>query len=114
MNGFSLVVIGACATVALAGYVVLLVHSYRQERRLAALTEQMAVFLETSMDVARCVDQLVVGKTDEARATSAPSSRRWLLSEAQERLAHGDELPAIASRLGLSQDEVSLLRVRVG
>ena len=107
MSAFELTLTAIVGGSAVMGYVLLLVQSARQNRRIAALQQQLDVFVDTSINVARCVDRLTHegGSQDVANV----ASRRWVLREARNRLDKGESVTEIAVPLGLSRDEMRLL-----
>ena len=82
------------------------------ELRVTELQEQLALYAEASVNVARCVDALV--NRGESEDVQEHASRRWVLEEAKARLERGSDLNEIAIPLGLSRDEVRLLNLTGG
>ncbi len=118
----TLVVVCVFALTVLAivlGLVFVLIVHQRQRREIEALRAQLQVFVDTSINVARCVDSLVVQRgalgTQSSAADSKPpqhravASRRWLLAEARQRLDAGTSLEELALTLGLHKDELKIL-----
>ena len=72
MSAFELTLTAIVGGSAVMGYVLLLVQSARQNRRIAALQQQLDVFVDTSINVARCVDRLTHegGSQDVANVAS--------------------------------------------
>ena len=93
--------------VAITGYVLLLVQSARQHKRITELQAQLEVFVDTSINVARCVDRLT--RQGNSQEIANVASRRWVLREARTRLDKGESVNDIAVPLGLSRDEMRLL-----
>lgn len=94
-----------------AGGLVLVAMLCRQQAKtIEDLEAKLDVYVDTSINVARSVDRLSIQgvKTDLEEATS---SRRWLIDEARTRVERGEEVVSIGRTLGLSGDEVRLLRV---
>ena len=83
----------------------------RQERRVAVLERQLAMFVEASINVADSVHELQSGDPTAPKAEVFMPNRRLLLQEAQARLEAGERLSDVAQPLGLSREEVSLLRL---
>jgi hypothetical protein len=110
MNEFSAIIIGSLGLATLIGYGLLLRQHRAQSRQIAELSAKLDVFVQTSIDVARCVDQVVTSGVKE-QSVSTVASRRWLITEARERIAQGQKISDIAVPLGLSKDEVHLLRI---
>ena len=94
-----------CLFVGCAG---LLMRSMRLRKELAALRDDVGVFTEASIRVAQTLDGLMQGEVTPRQASQA--SRRYLINQAREGVAGGEPLTALAERLGLSHDEVALLR----
>jgi len=100
----------------LAGLVYLFVQYRLQRRHLCDLQQQLQVFVDTSINVARCVDQMAIHngagqrtQTDGPVANQAGASRRWLLAEAKHRLQAGTPLEEAGMSLGLHRDELRML-----
>ena len=91
-----------------AGGVGLLVRSARLRRELVALRSDVNVFTEASIRVAQTLDGLMQGDVEPRGANQA--SRRYLINQAREGVRDGEPLATLAERLGLSHDEVALLR----
>ena len=81
------------------------------EQRLNDLSSHMDMFVEASVNVARGVDQLMYKQGPEQSAPNGTASRRWILNEAQTRLAEGQAMEKVIAPLGLSRDEARLLRL---
>ena len=81
------------------------------EQRLNDLSSHMDMFVEASVNVARGVDQLMYKQGPEQSAPKGTASRRWILNEAQTRLAEGQAIEKVIAPLGLSRDEARLLRL---
>ena len=77
------------------------------EKEISELRRELTVYTEISIDVAKQLQRTDRG--NQALAPKAQSSRRALLSEAQNRLNRGEELLDLSIPLGLSRDEVRLL-----
>ncbi len=101
------IVVLVCLTL-LGGLVLLCVHNVQQNRRVDALQRQLSVFVDTSINVARCVDAMK--HNGAGRGNGSVGSRRWLLSEARHRQTGGSKVTDIVKTLALSQDEARLLR----
>jgi len=96
-------------------------HNRRLARHVEALSARLDVFVETSINVARSVDRVALGRTkasnhsrpDGAVSTHQPTApaaaRRWLLQEAERRLEAQQSLTAVVADLGLVGDERRLL-----
>lgn len=93
------------------------------ERRLEILQGQVDMFTDSSIQVARSVDQLTRRlqhantplselPSQEVTAPRQVASRRWILEEACQRLDRGEEVADISLPLALSRDEVRLLSAR--
>lgn len=111
MNTFSWIMLITMSVVCAAGYTLLFVQSMKAHKQIENLQRQLDVFVDSSINVARSVDQLV--HHGEARGSAAVSSRRWILQEAKSRLGSGEELLDIAVPLGLSKDEIRLLNAQI-
>ena len=109
MIGMSEMLLAGLGLGALAGYVLLLVQSLRHQRQIDALQNQLDMFAASSINVARSVDTLV--RNGDQIKQARTSSRRWLIQQAQQRIARGESLRLVADTLGLSGDEVRLLQV---
>ena len=107
MNAYESILIAIVGGSAVLGYVLLLVQSARQHRRICTMQKQLEVFVDTSINVARCVDRLT--HEGGSREVANVASRRWVLREARNRLDQGENITEIAAPLGLSRDEVRLL-----
>lgn len=113
----TIILLSVTVTLALAaGLVYLLVQNRLQNRHLHDLQQQLDIFVHTSINVARCVDQLAIaadaGERPAAAALQASqgtASRRWLLAEAKTRLQAGTPLEETSMSLGLHRDELSML-----
>ena len=92
----------------IVGYLVMLVHIRQQAREMSRLQAHLDVFVDSSINVAASVDKLIHQPQRENDAGAVPS-RRWLLAEAQERMANGEELIEVAQPLGLKRDEMRML-----
>ena len=111
MNMFSWIMLMIIGVVCASGYLLLFMQSMRAHRQIQQLQKQLDVFVDSSINVARSVDQLV-HHGDGARSP-AVSSRRWILQEAKSRLGSGEDLLDIAAPLGLSKDEIRLLNAQI-
>lgn len=111
MDMFSFAVLGVMGVAGVVGYVLLLVQSARQHKRIAQLQAQLDVFIDTSITVARSVDRL--SQTGNSGEVKNVASRRWVLQEAKTRMNKGETLLDIAVPLGLSRDEVRLLNIQM-
>ncbi len=107
MSVYDSLLITIIGGVAVTGYVLLLVQSARQHKRIAELQDQLEVFVDTSINVARCVDRLT--RQGGSQEIANVASRRWVLREARNRLDKGESVNDIAVPLGLSRDEMRLL-----
>jgi hypothetical protein len=92
----------------LAGGVGLQVRSIRIRNELRELRSYVEVFAEASIRVAQTLDGLMQGDVEPRRTNQ--SSRRYLINEARDGIRVGEDIPQLADRLGLSHDEVMLLR----
>ena len=104
------VLLGLFALSFAAGLAIVVAICRQQSKTIADLEAKLDVYVDTSINVARSVDRLSVQgvKTDLDDATS---SRRWLIEEARTRAQQGEKVVEIGKALGLSGDEVRLLRV---
>ena len=86
----------------------------RHRQRVSDLEDRLVMFVEASINVAHSVQQLQ--STDETlpRVEVHMPNRRWVLQEARDRLDAGEQMSDVAQPLGLSREEVSLLRLRTG
>ena len=107
MSAYEIMLTAIIGGSAVLGYVLLLVQSARQHRRITLLQKQLEVFVDTSINVARCVDRLT--RDGGAQEVANVASRRWVLREARNRLDKGESVTDIAVPLGLSRDEMRLL-----
>ncbi len=107
MSAYEITLTAIVGGSAVLGYVLLLVQSARQHRRITELQQQLEVFVDTSINVARCVDRLTHEGGSQEIANVA--SRRWVLREARNRMDQGESVTEIAVPLGLSRDEMRLL-----
>ena len=82
--------------------------SREQAQTIADLEAKLDVFVDTSINVARSVDKL---SAQGVEPKDTISSRRWLMEEARTRVKQGEHAVAIGRSLGLSGDEVRLLRM---
>jgi len=105
------------------------------ETRISALEDQLGVFTQASMEVARTLEsslqyrarvtdvdlsnpaeasgitkQAACADEVSARRPLAASSRRYLLQEARSDLNRGDEVKVVQNRFDLQQDELFLLK----
>ncbi len=103
--------LSVCALLGVTVYVLL--QNKAQQKRIDTLHEQLNIFVDTSIHVARCVDQLVRKDSPEP-AHRAVASRRWLVAEAKQRLSAGTALDEVGLTLGLQKDELRLLAVAQG
>ncbi|NOX49717.1 MAG: hypothetical protein GXP16_04170 [Gammaproteobacteria bacterium] len=108
MSVLGVFIVVIVSLVLLGGLVLLYMNNVQQNRRIDALQQQLSVFVDTSIDVARCVDEMKHNGVD--RGNSSVGSRRWLLSEARHRQTGGSKVTDIVKTLALSQDEARLLR----
>lgn len=111
MNMFSWIMLGTVSVMCVAGYLLLLIQSVKAHKQIQLLQRQLDMFVDSSINVARSVDQLVHHGT--TGRSSTVSSRRWLLQEAKNRLGSGEDLSDIAIPLGLSKDEIRLLNAQI-
>ncbi len=107
MSAYEITLAALVGGVTVLGYALLLAQSSRQHRRITELQQQLEVFVDTSINVARCVDRLTHDGGSQEIANVA--SRRWVLREARNRLEKGESVTEIAVPLGLSRDEMRLL-----
>ncbi len=107
MSAYEITLAALVGGVTVLGYALLLVQSSRQHRRITELQQQLEVFVDTSINVARCVDRLT--HDGGAREVANVASRRWVLREARNRMDKGESVTEIAVPLGLSRDEMRLL-----
>lgn len=92
-------------------------HLNSLERRLQHLQDQVDMFTDSSIQVARAVDRMSKKLPTNPQPVASGSkravaSRRWVLSQARERMEQGEELLDISAPLGLCRDEVRLLSLR--
>ncbi len=80
----------------------------RADVQLAKLAEQLSVYVETSVELAACVDRRL---NDNSAPLPARSSRRELLAQARARRDGGLSMAHIATSLELSEDEQALLAI---
>ncbi|MEM1435460.1 MAG: hypothetical protein AAGG11_15485 [Pseudomonadota bacterium] len=104
--------------IALAGLltccIALGLHAWLSHRRLQHLellllrnSQDVACFSDATLAIGRAMEELL--KRPELGELPAASSRRLLIAQAQQRLAAGEPLAAVASRYHLSGDEQALL-----
>lgn len=93
----------ACTVTVMACFV----RTRRTERRYARLHEDVSVFSEASMRVADTLDALLRGQV--APQEVHQSSRRYVLAQAQQRMAAGESIEQVTEGLHLSHDEARLL-----
>lgn len=105
------ILVGVIGFALAAGLALVVLLHLRQAETIAKLQIHLDVFVDTSINVARSVDRLSISSNDE-QGFEQVSSRRWLVEEARERAKQGSELVGIGKTLGLSGDEVRLLRVQ--
>ncbi len=113
---FELSVVTLLAAFACCGATLLIVRMQlaRHRRRVTDLEERLVTFVEASINVAHSVQQLQSPESALPRVEVHMPNRRWILQEASERLDAGERLSEVAEPLGLSREEVSLLRLRSG
>jgi len=111
MNMFSWIMLIMIGVVCASGYALLFMQSMKAHKQIENLQRQLDVFVDSSINVARSVDQLV--RHGEGVRSPAVSSRRWILQEAKSRLGSGEDLLDIAVPLGLSKDEIRLLNAQI-
>ena len=104
------VLLGLFALSFAAGLALVVVICRQQARTIADLEAKLDVYVDTSINVARSVDRLSVQGVNSG-IEEATSSRRWLIEEARTRAQQGEKVVDIGKALGLSGDEVRLLRV---
>ena len=104
------VLLGLFALSFAAGLVLVVLICRQQARTIADLEAKLDVYVDTSINVARSVDRLSVQGVSTG-IDDATSSRRWLIEEARTRAQQGEKVVDIGRALGLSGDEVRLLRV---
>ena len=85
-----------------------LLHRRLQQVELLCLrnSQDVACFADSTVAIGRAVER-ALGQQPEGRAPVA--SRRWVLRDAQRRLAEGEPLTQIAARLQLGVEEQTLL-----
>ena len=95
-----------CIALGLHGW---LVHRRLQHLELLLLrnSQDVACFSEATLEIGRAMEALL--NRPEPGDRAGVSSRRLLIAQAQQRLAAGEPLAAIASRFRLSGDEQALL-----
>ena len=96
-----------------AGYILLLFQVARQQQQISTLTRALHTFNDASINLARTVERTLVDPTTEGvpRPALQVSSRRWVVKEAQARIAQGQFVADLRKPLCLSEDEIELLRV---
>lgn len=95
------------AALALA-LVLALARLRRADTQIALLSRQLSVYVETSIELAACVDRRL---NDSSQPLAARSSRRELLAQARARRDGGLSMAHIATSLELSEDEQALLAI---
>ena len=85
-----------------------LLHRRLQQVELLCLrnSQDVACFADSTVALSRAVEQAVGQK---AERPTPVASRRWVLRDAQRRLAEGEPLTQIAARLQLGVEEQTLL-----
>ncbi|MCR9278847.1 MAG: hypothetical protein NXH85_12815 [Pseudomonadaceae bacterium] len=95
-----------------AALVLALLMALSRLNRTDALVEQLSreisVYVETSVELAACVDRRM---NDGAQPMPSRSSRRELLAQARARRDGGLSMAHIATSLELSEDEQALLAI---
>lgn len=104
------IILGLFALAFAGGLTLVVLICRQQAKTIAALEAKLDVFVDTSINVARSVDHLS-NRGPRTEIAEANSSRRWLIEEARTRLKQGEEVVSIGRALGLSGDEVRLLRL---
>ena len=95
------------------------------EVRLTSLDEQLGVYTQASIEVARTLQTSLEQRTRIAEVeldspvelpqrSCTVSSRRYLLQEAQSDLSRGEKIEEVRRRFALHQDELFLLRRMAG
>ena len=79
----------------------------RAEREVVRLSRHLDSFADASVRVADSLDALLRGEVTPV--TRVQGSRRYLLNQARDQIATGEQLQSVAQRLGLSRDEMLLL-----
>jgi hypothetical protein len=75
--------------------------------RINDLERELSVYVEASTRVAQTLEEILLARVRPGE--SVHSSRRYLLTQARDRLSHGEPLQTVARNLGLSFDESRLL-----
>lgn len=107
MSWFDYAPAALAAVSCLATILACFARARRAEARYAHLRADVAAFSEASVRVADTLDALLRGRVPAPEA--AQSSRRYLLTQAQQGMAAGETLDQVTERLHLSQDEARLL-----
>ena len=108
MNTFDWLAIAllACLLVSIAATMIWWTSVMTQ--RIVQLENQLTIFVQTSIEVARSVDRLTT--PDDVNGVKNVSSRRWVLDEAKQRLQKGDALGQVSQALKLKKEEYTLLK----
>ena len=109
-------VIALAVTIILCAATLLVVRAQlkRQRQRVSDLEDRLVMFVEASINVAHSVQQLQNPDETLPRVEVHMPNRRWVLQEARDRLDAGERMSDVAQPLGLSREEVSLLRLKAG
>lgn len=75
--------------------------------RVSELERELTVYAEASTRVAQTLEEMLLARVRPGE--SVHSSRRYLLTQARERITRGEPLQQVARNLGLSFDEARLL-----
>lgn len=78
--------VGVLSILACVGYGLLIVQTRRQTLRVAQLEEQLGVFVDASINVAKAVERRDPGELSAVEVNARMPTRRWLLNEAKQRL----------------------------
>ena len=108
MNGpeWAITIVGGVVTVLLLWKLLL------AERNVSRLSREFVIFAEVSTQMGSAVTQLLNGQLPNGRVTPIEqplASRRDLIAQAHQALNDGEPIEALAKRLGLCHDEISLI-----
>ena len=78
------------------------------ERRLRALDDQLGVFTEASIELAKTVGQPVVAGAEEI---TPEASRRYVLHRAMARVEDGEDVDHVLGEMGVAGDERRLMDI---